>query len=183
MKFVVYSAAQPIPESTAAQLLSLMHEAFPPSERRSDEEFLRLFHHPNVQILCSQEQERLNGFLLFWVLDGFVFAENFAVRPTSRGLGLGTEMLRALRGRFGLPVILEVEPPEDELTRRRVAFYERNGYHLNDCEYYLPCLSDEIQRSVQLNIMSAPEPLSEQACREAIEVLYHTVYEGKPIRK
>jgi len=36
---------------------------------------------------------------------------------------------------------------------------------------------------VQLNIMSAPEPLSEQACREAIEVLYHTVYEGKPIRK
>jgi len=53
-----------------------------------------------VQILCSQEQERLNGFLLFWVLDGFVFAENFAVRPTSRGLGLGTEMLRALRGRF-----------------------------------------------------------------------------------
>ena len=76
-----------------------------------------------------------------------------------------------------------MEPPEDELTRRRVAFYERNGYHLNDREYYLPCLSDEIQRSVQLNIMSAPEPLSEQACREAIEVLYHTVYEGKPIRK
>jgi len=183
MRFVFYSAAQPMPEAMAAQLLSLMREAFPPAERRTEDEFRQLFTHPNVQILCARQDERLQGFLLLWVLDGFVFVENFAVQSDLRGQGLGSDLLRVLTGHFGLPVILEVEPPEDDLTRRRVAFYERNGYHLNACEYYLPCLSDEIERSVQLQIMSAPEPLSEAACRAAIDVLYRSVYEGKPIRK
>ena len=183
MNFVTYSSAQPIPEEAAAQLLSLMREAFPPAERRTDEEFRQLFSHPQVQILCAREGEQLHGFLFLWVLHDFVFVENFAVRPASRNLGLGSGMLRQLKERFPLPVILEVEPPEDELTRRRVAFYQRNGFHLNACEYYLPCLHEEIERSVPLKIMSAPAPLPEEVCLQAIDVLYRTVYEEKPLRK
>ena len=183
MNFVVYNSARPIPEEAAAQLLCLMQEAFPPAERRTDEEFRQLFSHPQVQILCAREGEQLHGFLFLWVLRDFVFVENFAIQPASRNLGLGSAMLSHLKEQFHLPVILEVEPPEDELTRRRVAFYERNGFCLNTCEYYLPCLHKAIDRSVQLNIMSSPEPLPENSCQAVIEELYGTVYQGKPVRK
>lgn len=183
MEFVIYTSARPIPEEAAVQLLSLMREAFPPAERRTDEEFRSLFSHPRVQVLCAQESGRLHGFLLVWVLDEFVFVENFAVQPAFRSLGLGSGMLRQLRAHFHLPVILEVEPPEDELTLRRVAFYERNSFHLNGCEYYLPCLHEAIERSVQLMIMSSPAPLSDGDCQAAIKELYSTVYQGKPVRK
>lgn len=183
MEFMIYTSARPIDEEMAAQLLSLMRDSFPPSERRTDEEFRVLFSHPQVQILCAREDGQLQGFLLLWVLNDFVFVENFAVQPASRGLGLGSKMLAQLTDNFSLPVILEVEPPEDELTCRRVGFYQRNGFCMNECEYFLPCLHKSIQKSIQLKIMSTPQPLSDTACRAAIEVLYHTVYEGKPIRK
>lgn len=183
MPFCIYTAQCPIPDVLSAQLLSLMREAFPAEERRMDEEYRRLFKHQNVQILCAREEERLNGFLLFWVLEHFVFVENFAVLPAARGLGLGSAMLQQLKSHYDLPLILEVEPPEDELTRRRVAFYQRNGYHLNGYEYYLPCLHESIPRSIQLKIMSAPEPLSDECCKKVIEALYSTVYQGKPVRK
>ena len=183
MDFVVYNSARPIPEEAAAQLLSLMREAFPPAERRTDEEFRQLFSHPQVQILCAQEGEQLLGFLLLWVLNDFVFVENFAVQPASRNLGLGSGLLGHLKERFHLPVILEVEPPEDELKRRRVAFYKRNGFHLNGFEYFLPCLHEHIQKSIQLNIMSAPEALPEERAQAVIKELYNTVYQGKPVRK
>ena len=182
MEFVVYSAARPIPEDMAAQLLCLMKDAFPPAERRTEEEFRQLFSHPQVQVLCAREETKLHGFMFLWVLDDFVFVENFAVLPSSRNLGLGSSLLEQLRELYRLPVILEVEPPEDELTRRRVGFYQRNGFFLNDANYLLPCLHEEILHSVPLMIMSAPKALTDAACQQAIAQLYSTVYEGKPIR-
>ena len=38
-----------------------------------------------------------------------------------------------------MPFVLEVEMPADDLSRRRIAFYERNGFTLwRDCAYMQP---------------------------------------------
>ena len=37
-------------------------------------------------------------------------------------------MLQELVKQYQKPICLEVELPEDELTRRRIGFYERNGF-------------------------------------------------------
>ena len=48
------------------------------------------------------------------------------MQPSLRGQGTGSRILRELlQGKK--PFILEIEPPEDALTSRRKAFYERNG--------------------------------------------------------
>ncbi|MBR7146301.1 MAG: GNAT family N-acetyltransferase, partial [Oscillospiraceae bacterium] len=52
----------------------------------------------------------------------------FAVREDCRGSGIGSELLDELIGTLPHPICLEVEPPETEIAKRRIAFYERNGF-------------------------------------------------------
>ena len=58
--------------------------------------------------------------------EDFFYLEHFAVQPSLRGQGTGSRILRELL-QGEKPFILEIEPPEDALTCRRKAFYERNG--------------------------------------------------------
>ena len=37
-----------------------------------------------------------------------------------------------------LPIILEAEPPTDNIAIRRIGFYERNGFMLYGYDYYQP---------------------------------------------
>ena len=56
-----------------------------------------------------------------------------------RNHGCGTQVLKAWLEAKGKPVVLEVELPADDLTRRRVGFYERNGFVLHkDFDYLQP---------------------------------------------
>jgi len=81
--------------------------------------------------------------------------EYLAVDPEHRNRGLGAQFLAVLRQRLmaaqgpSLGYILEVERPEDadgaeqELRRRRIGFYERNGASVIACapEYRAPDLA------------------------------------------
>ena len=79
--------------------------------------------------------------------------------PEKRNGGLGDRMVKAFLERFGKPFFIEVEPPEDELTRRRIGFYERNGFVLNDYDYVQPSLG-EGKEPVPLRIMTWPRGMS-----------------------
>ena len=70
-------------------------------------------------------------------------------------------MLKAFLERFGKPFFIEVEPPEDELTRRRIGFYERNGFVLNDYDYVQPSLG-EGKDPVPLRIMTWPRGMEKE---------------------
>ena len=56
----------------------------------------------------------------------------------------------------GKPVILEVEHPEDEQSRRRIAFYQRNGLVLNDQhDYFVPPVRN-LKHRLYFHLMSYP---------------------------
>jgi hypothetical protein len=69
--------------------------------------------------------------------------------------------------------VLEVEPPEDEIKKRRIAFYERCGFHLSKEEYYQPPYQ-EGGEPVRLMLMSYPEPITRHD--EVSAALYRDVY-------
>lgn len=75
-------------------------------------------------------------------------------------------------------MLLEVEPPEGEMQRRRIGFYERNGFCLNHYPYQMPCLHGD-GPSLPLLLMSRPAPLTDREARQAAERLYQEVYAGK----
>lgn len=77
------------------------------------------------------------GLLLYWAAPGFFYVEHFAIEPQLRGKGYGAAALRALCAR-GMPVILEIDPPIDEVSRSRLHFYEKLGFVQNGFAHVHP---------------------------------------------
>lgn len=162
------------------KVFDLMLEAFPVDERRTFDEQKALLSNPIFDIyVCKDDQNgEIKGFISVYRFDDFVFVEHFAVAPKYRNLGLGCEILSNLTARFG-KLLLEVEVPETEQAKRRIGFYERNGFHLCDCPYIQPPISKNTN-PIPLLLMTTGEKLSENEYLKAKSTLYTYVYHVSP---
>lgn len=116
----------------------LIVNTFPVNERRPEDEQRRLTNtephfHPHAII----HDGHLCGLANTWHFDGVRYIEHIAITPSQRAHGIASDVLRILKGQ-GDPIILEVEPPESDEARRRIAFYEHNGFRLLTREYEQP---------------------------------------------
>ncbi len=148
---------------------ALYESAFPKEERREIAEQQRAMQNPNYHFDLILEGETLLGVMLFWQTEEFIFLEHFTTMPEVRGRGLGAAALELLKEK-GLPIILEIEPPCDEMTERRQAFYLRCGfsaapYHHIQAKYHL---GDE---DLVLQIMSYPGVISAELYRSFYEYM------------
>lgn len=76
-----------------------------------------------------------------------------------RGRGYGAQAL-SLLGERKKTVILEIAPPNDEVSVRRKAFYERAGYRANLFEHIHPPYHSEY-KGHRLVVMTCPTAISE----------------------
>ena len=160
-----------IKEEDFPQIYRIMESSFPRDERRPCGEQCKLLRQPEYVMLGLKEAAEWIGFIAGWDFGSFVYGEHLAIREDRRNEGLGERLIQAFLGRFGKPFFIEVEPPEDELTRRRIGFYERNGFVLNKYEYVQPALG-EGQEEVPLRIMTWPAGMS----REALSGMERTIH-------
>ena len=158
-------------------VFSIMEQSFPLDEYRTYEEQKELFAIPEYAIygLYAEDESLIKGFAAVWEFENVVFLEHLAVNPACRNGGLGAKMLQGLKEEFGKPICLEVELPEDELTRRRIGFYERNGFVLNPYDYIQPPLSKG-RKAIPLMIMTSEKGLSQEEFFEVRDLLYKKVY-------
>ena len=119
---------------------NLYLSAFPENERRPvDAQRRNVDTNPLFRCyLLTGDESRPIGFITLWRLDGFCYAEHFAVDPSLRNGGYGSRVMQLLLRELELPVVLEAEVPADDLSRRRVAFYERQGFRTCDKDYIQP---------------------------------------------
>ena len=118
---------------------NLLHESFPEAERRDD-----VAQRDNVDncaaftcYLISDNGLQV-GLVTLWKLDGFSYVEHLATSPSVRNKGYGRKIMELLQQQFPGVVILEVEKPLDEWSRRRIGFYQRCGFSLCEKEYVQP---------------------------------------------
>jgi ribosomal protein S18 acetylase RimI-like enzyme len=78
------------------------------------------------------------GLLIYWDFYDFIFIEHFAVDPLKRSGGTGKTVITMLNELLQRPIILEVELPKDENTRRRIGFYHRLGFTVCETNYLQP---------------------------------------------
>lgn len=78
------------------------------------------------------------GLLSYWRFEQFIYIEHFAIHPSKRNGGMGQKVLSIFKEKIHLPIVLEVELPEDEISKRRILFYEREGFSLWKHEYQQP---------------------------------------------
>ena len=72
-------------------------------------------------------------------------------------------------------MVLEVEVPEDEMTRRRIGFYERHGLVYNDYPYLQPPMRKG-QEMLPLRFMTKPSAVDEKTYERYKKQIYRIVY-------
>ena len=76
-------------------------------------------------------------------------------------------------------MILEIDPPADDISVRRKNFYERAGYRANGFEHVHPPYRRGFNGH-RLVIMSSPAPLSEEEYKIFARYLSETVMRDEP---
>lgn len=125
-----------------AYVEQLLHSAFPPEERRDDDRqrintdkesrFYTLY------IYRDGDKPLPVGVLTYWDFDSFLYIEHLAIDPSLRGQGYGQTVLASFGQSRPHPIVLEVEHPTDEQSRRRIRFYQQCGFTLWPCDYLQP---------------------------------------------
>lgn len=161
---------QRINETNFPEIYRIMQASFSDDEYRPYDEQLALFEEPEYRIYYMPA-----GFLAVWEFESFIYIEHFAVDPSLRNSGTGSAMLQELVKQYQKPICLEVELPEDELTRRRIGFYERNGFVFNEYPYIQPPISKG-KSPVPLRIMTYKSEITREEFQKMKEILYRRVY-------
>lgn len=139
--------------------MELYHSSFPEHERRLAPSQKRILSDPEYNFMLIYSGDTFVGLMLYWENDDFIYLEHFCTLPEMRGKGLGAKALKKLVS-GGKTVILEIDPPENEISRRRRAFYERCGFLCNGYDYiHLPYRPEDAGH--RLVIMSSPAAVDE----------------------
>lgn len=154
---------------------NLLENSLPRVEFRSKENQKKLTKKHVYEILVCKQNKTIIGAIAFWHLDKFIFIEHFVIDENYRNLGIGTKMLEFIKNEFNSTVILEVELPYNEMNKRRIAFYERNGFYYNDFEYFQVPLNTG-DEPLPLKIMSCPKSISKDEFESVRNALKKAVY-------
>lgn len=148
---------------------ALYEDAFPLAERRLLDAQSKAMKKDIYHFVVIIEEEQLIGILLWWEFDNYRFIEHFATTTKQRNKGFGKRTLEKIMDHNDKPILLEVELPDSTINQRRIHFYERIGFKLNEHYYEMPPLI-EGQLPVQLLLMSYPGYLSTKDVEEFIKI-------------
>lgn len=158
-------------------ILELLFKSFPVNECRPVDTLLSMLSWPTFSIYIEREQGRVAALMFSHDVGGMRFIENFCVSPELRNSGRGGHMLDEFIAMDEKPVVLEVEPPKDTLTCRRVGFYKRHGLVLDERKYIMPPLGAGLE-PLRLYLMSS-KPLGNDFERVR-DGIYRLAYRVEP---
>lgn len=165
----VHSSKDPL----IARVSELYESAFPEAERTSTERFLWMIDHcPEMSFYAITDEGEFCGMAVVFELGICRYLLYLATLDSQRKKGLGAQTLTLLKEETSLPIIGEVERPTDDITRRRIAFYERNGFHvelenpriLNDAHLDPDC--------ILMLISTQPLADADECQRRVVETIY-----------
>lgn len=161
------------------EIFNLMQTSFPENEFRTFENQKNLLQNPHYKIITiKNENNNIIAFLAFWSFENFNFIEHLAVSPSCRGKGTGTKIVSDFMKENSLKsIILEIEPPVTEISIKRLKFYEKLGFKLNNYEYFQLPLREN-HSPLKLNLMSYPEKLTPTEFENIKNKIYSEVYKA-----
>lgn len=162
-------------EAEFEAIKNLYLTAFPPKERREFDELKKQIYNDECNVKLILISEKVVGLIIFWNFNEFVFLEHFAIEPGLRGLGIGEKTLAKVKALFQKTVILETELPNDEMSLRRIRFYERNGFHKLNRTYFQPSYGDN-KPEVELKLMSTNVDFPSETLNKFINQIREKVY-------
>ncbi len=98
----------------------------------------------------DDDPHKVIGFMLHWDFGHSVYLEHFAVSRNERNNGAGGRMLDSFIERNASKrIILDIDMPVDDISKRRLGFYQRHGLVDNPTRKHIhPNLSDPCAESL-----------------------------------
>ena len=102
------------------KVMDLYELSFPAIEKRDRADNEKLLSDERFWLLALLDDEIFVGMAGVWDAEGMLYVEHLCTSPELqlRGKGYGAAALELFKA-TGKTVVLEIEPPEDELTKRR----------------------------------------------------------------
>lgn len=107
--------------------------------------------------------------------EGFVYAEHFAIDESARNGGIGAKAMTSFLALHEDPVVLEVEMPTEEMSKRRIGFYERLGFVLDHHVYFQPPYRKG-EAFLEMRLMTHGKLDLEQSFERVKTIIHQNVY-------
>ena len=131
----------------------ILSNNFPTKEIKEYNYMKDTFHAGLYQVLTLKDNDQIVGIMSFYQHDDFRFIDYFAIDGSLKGKGMGSKMLQYFINLDDKMVILEVEHPEDEQSKR-------NGLYLNDqFEYFVPPVRN-LKHRLYFHLMSSKRKIN-----------------------
>lgn len=139
--------------------MALYSISFPMHEQREAESQRKILDDEDYQFNLIYDDATFVGIILCWETEDFLYVEHFCILPEMRNRKYGRRVL-ALLSQRGKTVILEIDPPVDEVSIRRKGFYEHCGFAENPYPHVHPPYH-EGNAGHSLVIMSYPDRITQ----------------------
>lgn len=160
----------------------LYESAFPKNERRTLEQQITVFESEQYHFDVLIQDDALVGILCWWLFDDYRYIEHFAIYPHIRGEGVGRACLEQFIEGYDTPVVLEVDLPTDDIAKRRIVFYERQGFVLSASRYAHPSYQQGGD-DVELCLMSHPTLMDDFQIETFIQKTHPVVHRNHAQRR
>ena len=148
---------------------SLYEDSFPEAERRKLEDHLRACENELFHPTSIWEDDQFIGIVFYWEWSNYRYIEYLAVAPELHGHGYGSQIIKKIRD-SEYTIILEIDPLINELTVRRLQFYERAGFTLTPYRFiHLPYRLDGNEQ--ELLILSYPKMITKEQHKDFLEFI------------
>jgi len=157
----------------------LYEDSFPSEERRLLIDQSRIFQDDNYHFDILVDNTHFIGFILWWDFETHRYIEHFATSVEQRNKGIGKLILSKFIDGNDKQILLEVELPISSISERRIKFYERVGFKLNQHYYEIPS-PKEGQSPLQLLLMSYPKIISKKEVEMFVEKYHPIIFNMTP---
>ncbi|MDR2911369.1 MAG: GNAT family N-acetyltransferase [Bacteroidales bacterium] len=158
------------------QAWQLYRKSFPPEERRRLNTQRKIMNHRQYHFELITDNNMFVGFILWWGFNDVRYIEHLATMPHLRGKGYGQRILNSFITASNIPVLLEVEHPADNISRRRIGFYQRAGFVLNEHKYSHPPYKKGGQY-VSLMLMTCPDAITGEQLKRFLKQHHPVIHE------
>ena len=138
--------------------LELYQISFPFHEQREAFSLEKILSDNEYHFSLIYNKNTFVGLVLYWESEDFIYIEHLCILPEMRNKQYGRKVLSLLGGKQKT-LILEIDPPVDNISKRRKGFYKRCGFIENSFQHIHPPYHKQ-NHGHNLVIMTYPKQIS-----------------------
>lgn len=117
--------------------MKIYQTSFPIFEQRTMKNQIEVLENKEYYSTIICENNILIGLLFYWKYGKYTYIEHLAISPSLRGQNYGSKILKIFC-EDNKNIILEIDNPIDEISIKRLKFYSKIGFKLQNFQHIHP---------------------------------------------